>query len=274
MDADFDRELAKLMAESMEARRTERRAVFDVPLPIVRRNAPTPSMPFAPFGEEELPPKPAAPSGSVQFSLLVKRGNKQQTRDIALPSDSSFAVAMRHQQQAEREEQQRIKSLVLNLDHMSATRDNKKDGAENEGPATGDYTHGKRPDRISYFPQTLLSVGRLEVKDDWAFGNPNRIRGEDVAIQVKPHSNWGQLEASMWKKSDLLRQAGDFSSLRIGTKRSSILQAPAVSLSIHKQSNECKERQIPSLYSLEFPPLQSMDNKREKHDAKIEKHDI
>lgn len=33
-----------------------------------------------------------------------------------LPSDSTFAVAMKNQQQAEREEQQRIKNLVLNYD--------------------------------------------------------------------------------------------------------------------------------------------------------------
>jgi regulator of nonsense transcripts 2 len=39
-----------------------------------------------------------------------------QTRSIDLPSDSTFAVAMRTQQQAEREEQQRIKNLVLNYD--------------------------------------------------------------------------------------------------------------------------------------------------------------
>lgn len=39
-----------------------------------------------------------------------------QTRTIDLPSDSSFAVAMRSQQQADREEQQRIKSLVLNYE--------------------------------------------------------------------------------------------------------------------------------------------------------------
>ncbi|PKY05028.1 hypothetical protein P168DRAFT_318065 [Aspergillus campestris IBT 28561] len=33
-----------------------------------------------------------------------------------MPSDSSFAIAMRTQQQADREEQQRIKSLVLNYE--------------------------------------------------------------------------------------------------------------------------------------------------------------
>jgi regulator of nonsense transcripts 2 len=39
-----------------------------------------------------------------------------QTRTVELPSDSTFAVAMKNQQQAEREEQQRIKNLVLNYD--------------------------------------------------------------------------------------------------------------------------------------------------------------
>jgi regulator of nonsense transcripts 2 len=35
---------------------------------------------------------------------------------VDLPSDSTFAMAMKNQQQAEREEQQRIKNLVLNYD--------------------------------------------------------------------------------------------------------------------------------------------------------------
>lgn len=39
-----------------------------------------------------------------------------QTRTVELPANSSFAVAMKTQQQAEREEQKRIKDLVLNYD--------------------------------------------------------------------------------------------------------------------------------------------------------------
>jgi regulator of nonsense transcripts 2 len=35
---------------------------------------------------------------------------------VELPSDSTFAIAMKNQQQAEKEEQQRIKNLVLNYD--------------------------------------------------------------------------------------------------------------------------------------------------------------
>ena len=50
------------------------------------------------------------------------------TRSIDLPSDSTFAVAMRTQQQAEKAEQQRIKNLVLNYDLTD-------DQADGEAPA-------------------------------------------------------------------------------------------------------------------------------------------
>lgn len=109
-DADFDRELAKLMSESAESRKFERKPVFDVPLPM--RRAREPAANAEDSGNEA--PAPVAPLHTMKFSLLSKRGNRTQTRSIDLPSDSTFAVAMRNKQQADKEEQQRIKSLVLN----------------------------------------------------------------------------------------------------------------------------------------------------------------
>ncbi|KAH3911796.1 hypothetical protein HBI56_139140 [Parastagonospora nodorum] len=110
-DAEFDRELAKLMSESAESRKFERKPVFDVPLPMRRAREATVN---AEDSGNEAPVAPVMPSNTVKFSLLSKRGNKTQTRSIDLPSDSTFAVAMRNKQQADKEEQQRIKSLVLN----------------------------------------------------------------------------------------------------------------------------------------------------------------
>ncbi|KAH7385291.1 armadillo-type protein [Phaeosphaeria sp. MPI-PUGE-AT-0046c] len=109
-DAEFDRELAKLMSESAESRKFERKPVFDVPLPM--RRAKEAAINAEDSGNEA--PAPIMPSNTVKFSLLSKRGNRTQTRSIDLPSDSTFAVAMRNKQQADKEEQQRIKSLVLN----------------------------------------------------------------------------------------------------------------------------------------------------------------
>lgn len=56
-----------------------------------------------------------------------------QTRTVELPSDSTFAIAMKTQQQAEREEQQRIKNLVLNYDLQ-----------QNEDQDGGTYPHSLR----------------------------------------------------------------------------------------------------------------------------------
>ncbi|PMD23141.1 MIF4G domain-containing protein [Hyaloscypha hepaticicola] len=110
-EADFEREYAKMMAESLDSRKHERKSTFDVPLPIRRKDANTASdLP------DETVASSATPAGTMAFSLLTKRGNRQQTRTVALPSDSTFAIAMKTQQAAEREEQQRIKNLVLNYD--------------------------------------------------------------------------------------------------------------------------------------------------------------
>ncbi|KAF7944881.1 uncharacterized protein EAE97_005514 [Botrytis byssoidea] len=112
-EADFEREYAKMMAESLDSRKFERKATFDVPLPMRRKDREV-------ANPSELPKETTSAngpsSGTMAFSLLTKRGNRQQTRTVALPSDSNFAIAMKSQQAAEREEQQRIKNLVLNYD--------------------------------------------------------------------------------------------------------------------------------------------------------------
>jgi regulator of nonsense transcripts 2 len=112
-DAEFDRELQKMMAEGAESRKFERKQIFDVPLPMRRKDAST--VADEQPGTPDLPEAPITPS-TMKFSLLSKRGNRQQTKQIDLPADSNFAMAMRNQQQAEKEEQQRIKNLVLNYD--------------------------------------------------------------------------------------------------------------------------------------------------------------
>ncbi|KAH8423644.1 mRNA decay protein [Aspergillus melleus] len=117
-EAEFDREFEKMMAESMDSRRFERKGVFDIPLPMKRAGR-------EPSASDNAPEVPEQQTQQAQptmaFSLMTKKGNKQQTRTIDLPSDSNLAVAMRSQQQADREEQQRIKNLVLNYEMSTDT---------------------------------------------------------------------------------------------------------------------------------------------------------
>ncbi|CZS92189.1 related to regulator of nonsense transcripts [Rhynchosporium agropyri] len=127
-EADFDRELAKLMAESLDSRKHERKQTFDVPLPMRRKENASNLGPTGhePYADEQIGVK--ATTGTMAFSLLTKRGNRQQTRTVDLPSDSNFAIAMKTKQAADREEQKRIKDLVLNYEI--------REGEEQDG----DYT--------------------------------------------------------------------------------------------------------------------------------------
>ncbi|KZF23366.1 hypothetical protein L228DRAFT_209787 [Xylona heveae TC161] len=109
-EAEFDRELAKMMSESLDSRKFDRKQVFDVPLPMRRQIREPGSADDSSTTGRDTPPN------TMAFALLTKKGNRQQTKTVELPSDSHFAVAMKTQQQAEREEQQRIKNLVLNYD--------------------------------------------------------------------------------------------------------------------------------------------------------------
>ncbi|KAL8693364.1 MAG: hypothetical protein Q9218_001801 [Villophora microphyllina] len=125
-EAEFDRELAKMMSESLDSRKFERKALFDVPLPM--RRAPREATSTGDNGGNDGAVTPTN-SNTTAFSLMTKKGNRQQTRTIEMPSDSQFAMALKSQKEAERAEQQRIKDLVLNYDLTESSAD--QAGTEN-----------------------------------------------------------------------------------------------------------------------------------------------
>merc|ERR1712225_232133 len=159
-EADFDRELAKLMAESLDSRKHERKPTFDVPLPMRRKeNAPNPGTPGNESWTEEST-SGNANTGTMAFSLLTKRGNRQQTRTVALPSDSNFAIAMKTKQAADREEQKRIKDLVLNYEI--------REGEEQDGLDKAAGMNFARADR-SGNTRAAQRTRKLQLSDvDWS----------------------------------------------------------------------------------------------------------
>ncbi|KAK8128483.1 hypothetical protein PG984_009591 [Apiospora sp. TS-2023a] len=174
-EADFEREYAKMMAESLESRKFERKPLFDAPVPVRPKTREAAAANDPEDGDNEAPPP-----NKMAFSLLTKKGNRQQTRMVELPSDSNFAVAMKNQQQAEREEQQRIKNLVLNLD-LRETEET--DGDTNSNPLLPNAnlihtTHPSGHDKTSVYhlnrPEKTTKerggqrVRRLQMNDlDW-----------------------------------------------------------------------------------------------------------
>lgn len=73
-EAEFEREYAKMMAESIESRKFERKQLFDVPLPVRAKAKETSPAPAE--AESEAAPAPAG--NKMAFALLTKKGNRQQ----------------------------------------------------------------------------------------------------------------------------------------------------------------------------------------------------
>lgn len=72
-DAAFDRELALLMSESTDSRRSDKRQVFDVPLPLRRSDRDARAKEQQPDAGRMDSPQP-----TMTFDLLSRRGNRQQ----------------------------------------------------------------------------------------------------------------------------------------------------------------------------------------------------
>jgi len=88
-DAEFDREFAKMMSESLESRKFERKAVFDVPLPIKRSVVANGQQGNTGTDDESNPVDvPPQKPNTMAFSLLMKKGNKQQVRALNHHFDS------------------------------------------------------------------------------------------------------------------------------------------------------------------------------------------
>lgn len=110
--ADFEKELAKMVTDT-ESRKVDKKtalALWDqtVPPPVLRKKR----------GEEteEFQPNAAQEPGVMKFTLFTKRGNKPQTRELAIPAESTLAVQTRTAQMQDKVEQQQLKRLVLNYE--------------------------------------------------------------------------------------------------------------------------------------------------------------
>lgn len=84
-EAEFDREFEKMMAESYESRRFERKGAFDIPLPMKRTGRDT----AAESAESSQPPN------TMAFSLMTKKGNKQQVRSQLTKPEATYHTLTR-----------------------------------------------------------------------------------------------------------------------------------------------------------------------------------
>ncbi|KAK1225711.1 mRNA decay protein [Marasmius sp. AFHP31] len=113
-DAEFAKELAKLVTDtSNESRKVDKKtalALWDSAIlpPAARKKR-----------QEEADDDERANSQRnevMTFTVVTKKGNKQQTRQLAVPSESALAVHTRTAQLQDKVEQQQLKRLVLDYE--------------------------------------------------------------------------------------------------------------------------------------------------------------
>jgi regulator of nonsense transcripts 2 len=110
-DAEFAKELAKLVTDvSAESRKVDRRTAQTL-----WESAVLPQGMRKRHEEGDGTPEIANPD-VMSFTMLTKRGNKQQVRQLAIPSESTLAVQTRSAQEQDKVEQQHLKRLVLDYE--------------------------------------------------------------------------------------------------------------------------------------------------------------
>ena len=101
---EFNRELAKMATDASDSKKVDKRALFDLTLPTMKREESTTS---------------TDPS-QMKFTVLTKKGAKQQTKTVDVPSESALAVNSRTNALQDQHEQAQLKRLVLDYEKRDA----------------------------------------------------------------------------------------------------------------------------------------------------------
>ncbi|WWC72867.1 uncharacterized protein I206_106831 [Kwoniella pini CBS 10737] len=113
--SEFDREFAKLLADTTDTRRDQRKnapPVFDTAVPLIRKRADEGQKPNSNDKNGNIGIDNGV-EGKMQFMLLSKKGNRQQIRSLDIPVDSTIAMNSRSHQAQSKAEQEQLKRLVL-----------------------------------------------------------------------------------------------------------------------------------------------------------------
>lgn len=111
-EADFAKELAKMVSDSSsESRKVDKRtalALWDtsaaLPAGLGKKRA------------EDAGDSQSEQEGIMKFTLISKKGNKTQTKQLPIPATSALAVHTRSAQLQDKAEQQHLKQFVLDYE--------------------------------------------------------------------------------------------------------------------------------------------------------------
>ena len=69
------------------------------------------------------PEQPIDEPSTIQFAVLMRKGQKQTLREVAVPKDSDMAVNLLKQEEAQRLEKEKMKKLTLEINERQEEED-------------------------------------------------------------------------------------------------------------------------------------------------------
>lgn len=170
-EEDFDRELRALMQESIESRRLELRARsalnMTIPMNIFEGNKDSRAA-EGESGEETVDEEGGGgvQNNKVRVKVLVKKGNKQQTKQMFIPRESSLVQSTKQQEAAELEEKQNIKKKILEYNEREEEESNGLSSQSSNwlagGAASGSSGGGKSSGRVNWEAAGRTTVPRQQ----------------------------------------------------------------------------------------------------------------
>lgn len=130
-DDEFSSEYDKIMAETYQRTvETAKVPQMDIGVPVLHK----PTHKKLTFNSMQ--PLPEEAKSTMNFTLMTKRGNKQQLKAFEVPLDSSLVTNLKNREEAEQAEKQRLKKLTLDINERQEEEDYQEMLATMQRPAT------------------------------------------------------------------------------------------------------------------------------------------
>ncbi|XP_068643602.1 regulator of nonsense transcripts UPF2 [Aristolochia californica] len=144
-EVEFERELKALMQESLDSRKLELRGRptlnMMIPMNVFEGSKDHGRAGEGESGDETLDEEGSGGQNKVRVKVLVKKGHKQQTKQMFIPGDCTLVQSTKQKEAAELEEKQNIKRLILEYND----REEEFVGGTGTQPINWMQTGGSRP---------------------------------------------------------------------------------------------------------------------------------
>ncbi|CAL5026370.1 unnamed protein product [Urochloa decumbens] len=154
---DFDRELKAILQESLESRKLElARPTVNMTIPMNAFEVSKDLTATEAVNKENVCGEIGKPGdlSNVRVKVLVKRGHKQQTKQMLIPGDCPLVQSTKQQGAAELEETQNIKRIILEYNERE---EEELEGGSLQGGDWGQGGSGNMP--LAGLPGRVTSVG-------------------------------------------------------------------------------------------------------------------